>query len=159
MKLQEPFGGLANMRRRRIAVCEFRKLRIGQEGRIGFRQMMLEQAVKIFACKMEEAGIVEIVEFTFREVEPVDGDGGLAVFFLVAHPMGIGHIEAVHLDQADAAAFQLRLDMVFHPVEDRKFGGANAIKCFEIFQRHLEEGELVAFEILCQGETEHGFRG
>ncbi len=121
--------------------------------------MMLEKPVKVLAGEMEEAGIVEIVEFPLFEIEPVDGDRGLAVFLAVAHPMGIGHIETVHLDQTDAAAFQLRLDVVFHLIEDRKLGGANAIKGFEVFQRHLEEGELVAFEVLRQGETEHGFRG
>lgn len=121
--------------------------------------MVLEQSVEILARQMEKAGIVEIVEFPVRQVEPVDGDGGLAVFLLIAHPMGVGHIETVHLDQADAAALQLRPNVVFHPVEDRQFGGANAIKRFEIFQRHLEEGELVTLKVLREREAEHGFRG
>ncbi len=48
--------------------------------------------------------------------------------------------------------------MAFHTIKNCKLRRPNAIKGFEVFQRHLEEGELVALEILCQRETEHGFR-
>ena len=34
-----------------------------------------------------------------------------------------------------------------------------AVERFEVFQRHLEEGELVALEILGEGEAEHRLRG
>lgn len=45
--------------------------------------------------------------------------------------------------------------MAFDTVVDGKLGRTNAVERFEILERHLEEGELVALEILRQGKTQH----
>ena len=43
-------------------------------------------------------------------------------------------------------------------VEDRQFGDLYAVEGLEVFQRHFEEGELVALEILREREAEHRLR-
>ncbi len=134
---------------------KFRKLRIGQEGQVLRAVVQVEQAVEILALQPEEAGIVEIVEPLGLKVQPVDRHRRLAVLLAVGDAAGVRHVEAVHLDEAEAPARDLRFDMALHPVEDGKLGRADAVERFEVFQRHLEEGELVALEILCQRETEH----
>jgi hypothetical protein len=48
---------------------------------------------------MEEAAIVEIVEFPGFQIEPVDSNRRLAVFGPVGQAAGVGQVIAVELQQ------------------------------------------------------------
>ena len=120
--------------------------------------MVLEQPVEILAVYAEEAAVVEIVHFAGGEIEAIDRDGRLSVLLAIADTASVRHVVAVHLDEAEPPPGDLLGDVGLDAVEDGKFGDADAVKLFKVLQGHLEEGQLVALEILRQGEAEHGLR-
>lgn len=117
--------------------------------------MQLEQPVEILAFETEITGIVEIIDALGRNVQPIDRDRRLAVLLPVGSAARIRHVEGIHFDQAETSPRDLNLDMAFDTVVDGKLGRTNAVERFQILERHLEESELVALEILRQGKTQH----
>lgn len=57
MQLQQARSRLADVRFRIVAVGKFREFRIGQERRVGFLQMVLEQTVEVVTCQMEKPAL------------------------------------------------------------------------------------------------------
>ena len=55
-------------------------------------------------------------------------------------------------------ALRLRLDTVFERVVDREFLHLRAVQVLDVFERKLEERELVALEVLGHREGERGAR-
>jgi hypothetical protein len=82
----------------------------------------------------------------------------LGVLAAIGDAARIGKVEAVDFDQHRAAARGLLDRVRFDGIVDREFLHDSAIQRLEILQRELEEGELVALEILCQRKTERRFR-
>ena len=97
---------------------------------------------------------MEIIHPARRRIEPVDADRRLDVLGAVGCALRIRQVEAVDLDEHEAAALDLLQHMGFERVVEREFLHANAIELVEVGERNLEEGELVAFEVLQHGEAE-----
>ena len=156
MPLQQAPGGFALVLARGPCGRKFGELGVGQEGQGAFRQIVLQKPVEVLSFDAEEATIVEVVHRLAFEVEAVDGDRRLSMLLAIADAAGVRQEIAVHLDEAETATRDLLGHMGLDAIEDRQFRDADAVQIFEVFQRHLEEGQLVAFEVLGQREAEHG---
>ncbi len=154
---EKPARHVADMLLAGKPLRKFREFGIGQERRIFLRQMHLEEAVEILPLQLKIAGIVKILDPLSGNIEPVDGNRRLAMLAAIGRALRVGHVKRIHLDQAETAARDLRFDVTLDAVEDRKFADANAVERFEVFERYLEEGELIPFEILRQRKAQHRF--
>ena len=76
----------------------------------------------------------------------------------VADTAGVRQVEGVDLHHRKPAAADLRRHLRLEPVEHRQFLDLHAVEPLQIRRRELEEGEVVALEVLRHGEAEGGGR-
>ncbi len=82
----------------------------------------------------------------------------LACSSLIGHAARVGQAETVDFGEHQTAARHLLHHVAFERVVEREFGDLEAEEFAKIFERHLGEGEVVALEILRDGEAERGRR-
>lgn len=97
---------------------------------------------------------MKIIELAGGAVDPVHRDRRLAVAVAIGDAARIGHVEGVELEQHQPAERDLLLDMADQVVIERELRHPEAVERLEILERRLEEGELVALEILRDREAE-----
>lgn len=149
---QQCEGDLGQRGSREGGAARLHELGIGEQERGG------EEARVIRALQPVAAAVVEIVQAAAGPVEAEDRDRGLVVLDTIGRADGVGQVEAVDLDEDRVAAGDLHGGLALQAVVDREFLDLQAVEPFEIGGEGLEEGELVAFEVLAQGEAEHRLR-
>ncbi len=101
---------------------------------------------------------MKIVELAPRGVDAIDGDRRLGVLEPVRDAARVGQEEAIDFEDHQAPAPRLLDDMRLEAIVECDLLHLQAELLLQVLERKLLEGEVVAFEILRDGEAEGGGR-
>ena len=118
----------------------------------------MEQPVIVGSGEFVVARAVEVPQPPVPRIERDHRDAGLHMR-LPVRVAGIGQPEGVDLDQHRSAAPELRHRLRLDRIEDRQLLNRKAEEALQVLERELEEGEVVALEILQHREGERRLGG
>ena len=117
------------------------------------RQAM-EQPVEVLALGQVVAEVVEVAEPPRRHIELDGADRRLHVLAPIGGRVRVRQIEAVDLDERQAVAPDLLADLCLEALVDRELLDPEPEERLDVLGQELEEGELIALEVLRDGEAE-----
>ena len=136
------------------ATLELDEFRIGEKRRFRGAGPRSQDGIVVRAGKREQARSVEVIEFARARIDPVDRDRRLRMLETIGDAARVRQPERVDLDEHHPAARDLLSHMGFDRIVEGEFGDLEAVELEEVLERHLREGEMIAFEILGDRETQ-----
>src|SRR5581483_6659170 len=127
----------------------------GHESRVG-RQIQPEGAGEILALELVIAGVVKIAQAAVRQVQVIQHNRGFRVLTPVVRSRGIGQPERIRLGGDQLAGAEIFLRMLEQGPPDIQFLDIDSVELAQLAMRRLEEGPLVALEVDCGHERQHG---